>query len=84
MSGDSATKLPALLTPGVYFSVLKLFLYKFLFPLEPLFHRFFAPSEMIETKVTNGTGTGYKQTKQDTSPPPQSEPIYATARFVMS
>eukprot|EP00434_Breviolum_minutum_P031175 symbB.v1.2.027570.t2/scaffold2838.1/size69213/11 len=35
MSGDSATKLPALLTPG----------------------------------VTNGTGTGYKQTKHDTSPP---------------
>lgn len=36
---------------------------------------------MIETKVTNGTGTGYKQTKHDTSPPQRSEPIYATCTF---
>jgi len=41
MSGDSATKLPALLTPGVYFSVLKLFSYKFLFPLGAVFSCFF-------------------------------------------
>lgn len=36
---------------------------------------------MIEMKVTNGTGTGYKQTKHDTSPPQRSEPIYATCTF---